>query len=752
MIGRLSVARVVVAVALAALLGCAAVVVAQESAPKEPIDWEQRLLQPSTYGWFAFQAENDNGPSVISMNDWLEKPAGVRGGVRMVGDRFEFEDGTPVKFWGINIASGDAAPAKVQADWWSAWFAKYGINAIRMHKFADSIGDSRDMTKMRPEAMDNLDYFAAKLKEHGIYFGWSHSFFVKVGPENRDRLLNYDELMNNAGGRIEYLIHFAEDVQDLFIERVVNMLNHVNPYTGLRYADEPALAFIEIINESDIFFYPFRDIYNALPTYRQMLIERFSDWLREKYGDHEGLVAAWGEAALNAYEIQDEHLDKRNIYVQPNPWFMGVDGLAQAENLGTRQRLLDNAIFLHEVQNEFYQKFVRAVRETGYEGPILASNWQAPKDVPHYYNLRSDYLVGYIDRHGYFGGQLSNTPIQRAFNNDSMLTMPGTGYFNRGMEQVIDRPFVLSEWVHVYPNEWLAEGPPLIAAYGLGLQGWDGSYPFSGTTAGRGFANRLGGTNWNPNVPNFFGQLPALARMVYRGDVAESEPISIRRVSLAELETGELNFVETGQPLLEPGEVFSPSSLAVGRTVVEFVDEPQPSVLPDLSQYVDGNVIRSVTGELTWYLAEELPGRGYFTIDTAGTKGVVGFAGGTTSQLGDWTIELESPFASLIVTALEQEADLSTARSALVSVFARTRNYNMRFGREGNSLISQGGIPLFMEPVQAAIQVKGRAVAEVHVLDHDGRRTGVTLPVEDGRFTIDGNRDQAVYYEIVFEE
>lgn len=427
---------------------------------------------------------------------------------------------------------------------------------------------------------------------------------------------------------------------------------------------------------------------------------------------------------------------------------MGVDGLAQAEQLGTRRRLLDNAIFLHEVQNEFYEKFVRAVRETGYKGPILASNWQAPKDVPHYYNLRSDYLVGFIDRHGYFGGQIANTPLRRGFNNDSMLTRPGSGYLNRGMEQVIDRPFVLSEWVHVYPNEWLAEGPPLIAAYGLGLQGWDGSYPFAGHTGTRGFASRLGGTNWNPYAPNFLGQFPALARMVYRGDVTESEPISIRRVSLAELEAGELNFVETGESLREPGNVFSPISLAVGRTVVEFVDEPQPSKLPDLSQYVDGNAIRSVTGELTWYLS----GRGYFTIDTAGTKGVVGFAGGTTSELGDWTIELQSPFASLIITALEREADLATGKSALVSVFARNRNNKMRFGPEGNTLLFSGGIPLRMEPVQAAISVKGRTIAEVHVLDHDGRRSGVTLPVTGGRFTIDGNRDQAVYYEIVFAE
>jgi hypothetical protein len=39
--------------------------------------------------WYTFKPANDNGPSVIGLNDWLEKPAGRRGGVRMVNNRFQ---------------------------------------------------------------------------------------------------------------------------------------------------------------------------------------------------------------------------------------------------------------------------------------------------------------------------------------------------------------------------------------------------------------------------------------------------------------------------------------------------------------------------------------------------------------------------------------------------------------------------------------------------------------------------------------
>ena len=83
----------------------------------------------------------------------------------------------------------------------------------------------------------------------------------------------------------------------------------------------------------------------------------------------------------------------------------------------------------------------------------------------------------------------------------SMLTQPGSGYLGSGLQQVVDRPFGLSEWIHVYPNVYAAEGPAIVAAYGMGLQGWDASYEFQSQadrrvfddTAGRLPLGRLGG-------------------------------------------------------------------------------------------------------------------------------------------------------------------------------------------------------------------------------------------------------------------
>ncbi len=302
--------------------------------------------------WFAFQPSKKVVKGVIDMDRWLDAPAGKHGGVRMVRDRFECTDGTPIKFWGVNLSYTANAPDKQTADFTAARFAKYGINAVRMHKFTYptgqmGIGDPNDSTRMDSKGLDQLDYFSAKLKERGVYFGWSHSYGFHVVPGDRKRLIAYDEIAKNLKGNTYAFIHFAEDVQDLMIEMVVNLLKHKNPYSGLTYAEEPALCFIELQNEDDIFFYTSQSAFNACPTYKKRFQAKFATWLKDRYGSQEKLQAAW-QGALSPKEI----LADANIMPQLNPWFFGSDHLPGQKG-GARQRLLDTAAFLHDVQNRF---------------------------------------------------------------------------------------------------------------------------------------------------------------------------------------------------------------------------------------------------------------------------------------------------------------------------------------------------------------------------------------------------------------
>jgi hypothetical protein len=613
-----------------------------------------------------------------------------------------------------------------------------------MHKFSYptnqmGIGDPNDSTRMDPKGLDRLDYFISKLKEQGVYFGWSHTYGYHVVPGDSKRLLAYDEIAKELKGNTYAFIHFAEDVQELMIEMVVNLLKHKNPYTGKTYAEEPALCFIELQNEDDIFFYTSEKAFNSCPTYKKKFQERFAGWLKERYGSQEKLKAAWEDALR-----KDETIAGANIIPQLNPWFFGADHLPGQKG-GAKRRLLDTAAFLHEVQNSFYSRFAKAIRDAGYKGPLNGSPWQAPSMLPHYYNLYSDYKVGYIDRHNYFEGAGKDMFA-------SMLTHPGSGYFGSGLQQVSDRPFGLSEWIHVYPNVYAAEGPAILAAYGMGLQGWDASYEFQAQANRRVFGDIAGNFPWGvweADVPTSLGQYPALARMIYRGDVKEGEVISVRRIAPVDMAEGKFNFsdkVEQHGDVKQFSGSVPPEALAAGRVVVEFTDKPQDSQLPDMKRYLHGSAIQSVTGQLNW----ETAGQGFFTVNTPGTKAVVGFAGGKEQTLGDVKIRVETPFASLFLTAAEPGKDLTSCQRALLTVIARQSNTGFTYFAPDNRVLKNGGPPILLEPVKATVVIAGRPVATVNILDHDGRRTVRALAVTDGRITIDGAKDKAIYYEVVF--
>jgi galactose mutarotase-like enzyme len=74
----------------------------------------------------------------------------------------------------------------------------------------------------------------------------------------------------------------------------------------------------------------------------------------------------------------------------------------------------------------------------------------------------------------------------------------------------------------------------------------------------------------------------------------------------------------------------------------------------------------------------------------------------------------------------------------------------MTLNETENAVLKQGAGPVLMEPVRARIKLARSGTARVHVLDHDGRRTGRTLKVSDKSFEIDGAKDRTPYYLVVY--
>ena len=725
--------------------------------------------------WFAWTAAADTGPSVIGAEHLLDAPAGKHGRVKSEGGKI-FRNGKPIKFWGLNNCYSSCFPAKELAEQRAAFYAKNGINSVRFHKYASGHGwggilANNSALEFAEGPANAMDYYVKCLKDRGIYLKLSAQFGnMPVGPDDRARIANMDELARadgsgwSAANQASVWLH--KDVQDLVIGQVVNVLNRVNTATEIRYADDPAIFTVEIINENCAFFYNVWGQASGNPLLKRMAGEQFRDWLHAKYGTEEKLLAAWGDVNYNGVPDQgttDESWDGV-IYPAGNPWYwdnLGPDGNSffwdkphpSGEHDGRWPRLTDAALFLYDLQNKFFDRFVAAVRATGYEGEIIAGNWHAGSGLSHYLNLLSDHRIGMVDRHNYHGEYWS------------MFSRPGSSLLSTGLNtQMSDRPYMMSEWIHEakgFPHfnidptaprafDIISEGPVLFAAYGMCLNGWDGAFIFQNQDAGR-FSGAIHST-WDPFLPSIIGLYPAVARMVLRGDVSESEQLFARNISMKSLEKGVIGFndilASAGHDNRDVSSAHIPEQvIAVGRAVVTLNDEPTPTDSVDPSQFmVDGRYVSS-TGELTWRPGENIRD-GDITINAPRSQGIAGFTRGRKAELADVDIVTTTPYAVIYVTSLDDAQPVATAKNVLITALARIRNTDQRMA--GDSSMDWGRGPILMEPVVAEITVKRPGAFTVHILDQDGRRTGDTLPVEGRVIKLDTAENKTIYYEIEF--
>lgn len=84
--------------------------------------------------YIPFPAYPDRAPLDLSFVYKNEKPAGKHGFLKVVGDHFEFEDGTVARFWGTNFNGAANFPDFDYAEKVARRLAQIGINIVRFHQ------------------------------------------------------------------------------------------------------------------------------------------------------------------------------------------------------------------------------------------------------------------------------------------------------------------------------------------------------------------------------------------------------------------------------------------------------------------------------------------------------------------------------------------------------------------------------------------------------------------------------------------
>lgn len=704
----------------------------------EPNDWFMLSIGPDEYS-------ND---SIIDVCDLLDKPAGVHGVLTRNGPDFEFADETPVKFWGIGGVMAESEHRQLlRARFW----AKHGINMVRQHTVEDVLGSLQGPLGARyfnPGKLDKLDKWFAILKEHGIYMTWSIFYHFVVLPDQvvsqggniPDEL--YDELPDRGAGKDVYgLMCLVEEYQDAEWEYVNLLLNHVNPYTGLAYKDDPALAVIECRNEDSIFFHnPLNDLKNDVrPNHSARLRDLWQDWVLDKYGSDANLIAAWGAGIRAGDSVYNESM---YVYAAYHMYATGPANPAEMQRMG------DYIRFLAEMQRDTYETYQSRLRSIGFEGITVSTAWWAEPGA-NAANLWTDDAMDAIDRHNYFGGGEVNWKIVPGqVNNGTHLAQPGTGILDRGFWQIEDKPFMMTEYTQKPPNQWKAELSPLWAFYGMGLQGWDASYKF---TASRSYMGNgwPGMSTYTLATPHYIGQFPALAFAIYNNHISEGDITAARRLSEDQIFQGfdalTQDFAGGGyDPCAPVGNLQTPpETFAIGRVTAKFADGLEHSEKQDWSQYWDdvNDIVQSNTGQLTWDYGNKV-----VTVHSDKTQAVVGFAGGGTYDLPGVVVEVDTNFVSMLFTPLDNQP-LIDSEHILITAMAQDKQYNAVYNSDGTQLLFAGGEPLMLEPVKATIVFKGNPLKTVKVVDVYGVPTEQLVERDGNTFTIDG-RYATYYYEV----
>ena len=415
-----------------------------------------------------------------------DAPAGKHGWLKSVGGHFEFENlpGIEQRFYGVNLCFTAHYPNHEIADRLVDRFVRFGYNTIRVHHHdgawaaaharrgnvenveaplrgslnnvstsstAPQGAPSTPSTSMSVDVVDDdidrLDYLLAKCFERGIYV--TTDLYVSRSVKWRDIGVDRDGEMNKQlfktyvgihGGAYSNWCHWAQA-----------FLEHVNPYTGRAYKDEPGLPLISLINEGKLAM----AWGGAGKSLDPVVRAAWQEFKAAAGGDLKARSANLsGEAALKAAEGGD---------TPPGPGNNAIDSPHNRFDQWVNRRVWDRC-----------SAFVRSL---GCRALLTNDNngrWHGEGEglTPLYDYVDSHF---YVD-HPIFLDQQWKLPSKCGNANPIKADLPAT--LHRGYAKGASKPYSITEWNFSGPGRYRGMGGILTGAMAA-EQEWDGLWRFA---------------------------------------------------------------------------------------------------------------------------------------------------------------------------------------------------------------------------------------------------------------------------------
>ena len=372
-------------------------------------------------GWTRLDYKKDITPGSaldFSQMGLLDAPAGKHGWLKAVGGHFEFE-GTPgveQRFYGVNLCFTANYPEHEDADMLVERFARLGYNTIRIHHH-DGDWFASDGNK------DKLDYLAARAIEKGMYI--TTDLYVSRPVKWRDIGIDRDGEMHNNLYKTYIPLHDAA-FRD-WAEHSRSFLEHVNPYTGRAYKDEPGMPFVVLVNEGKLYM----------------------GWGSAKKMSDPVVVAAWREFGGKGAPPSQGVAGPDEVSARFDAWIgrrMWEKGSAFVRSLGCR------ALLSNDNNGRWHG-----------EGQGLTP------------------LYDYVDSHFYVDHPVFlETPwrLPARCENINPVAAGKPLIFRLGWAKGASKPYTISEWNFSGPGRYRGMGGVLTGAF-ASEQEWDGLWRFT---------------------------------------------------------------------------------------------------------------------------------------------------------------------------------------------------------------------------------------------------------------------------------
>ena len=684
---------------------------------------------------FPFSISYDPLTGVADMSHLLDAPAGANGRVRVADGHFVTDKGR-IRFNAVNLTGPANFPSHRHAERMATRLAALGVNCVRLH-FMDCQKGYGSFMQERQQGLlkdgedplayeidetqfEKLDYLVAQFKKRGIY--------VNVNLHVA-RLMAY---LLEGRTSLKGATWFSRELIDSEKQWARDFLVHVNPYTGMRWADDPVVALVELNNEDALLCTVQSCLCNDKPIPRG-----------------EELAALWGGALPEAAAITPDFVR-----------------------------------FIVDLEEKYVAEMCAFIHgELGCAAPVTSTQVT-------YTSLWPELAADYLDDHGYW---CHPWPVNAewAILDYAQVNHPEANSVSRLTARAAARlPYTVSEYNNPYPNRYGTEGQLLLHAYGA-FQDWDGLFAYSYDNRADGEPDHVEYFFSLVARTDVLAHFPACAALFLRGDVSPAKEVVtvastrddwIRRyteaarcdIASAHCRDDTVDASNGALPYsigLVHGIRLAPLTSATPQCCNEATNKrTNEQTNKRTNEQTDKriSVWQSDTGELVWDVS--LEGAGYVAVSTENVKVFTGFVRGRVFNLGGVRLKIgqtEGDWATVSLVSHDATGfggDGSPAR-ILLAATGRANNGGAVFAElERNeacevTISSRGDDwgrgPFEVEGVPAEVSLPSPASRTTcWALDGSSRRQA-SVPVQSGP---DGNALVAigpsyrtVWYEIVVD-